>query len=394
MHKQVPIIAALFLVFFLIGCDTFIISPLIPSITADLHIAAGSGGYMVSAYSLFYVIFTFALGPLSDRIGRKPMIAIGMAVFAASSLITGIAGSFAVILAARCATGVGAAFAAPNIWAFIGDYFDQAIRAKVTAAVSSALSLGLIIGVPIGTLIEQRLDWQECFYLLAAFALAATIMILLLLPNSNDPQQTVAITAKEYRAILAQPQIIYSYITTFLINFANFGLYTFLGYWLHQQAQQQLQPHQTAMPVGIIFILAGIGNLTGVLLSGALSSKVPSKKLATAMTLILAVSFVALPLWRAHIALTIADIVIWMMAGGAAFSAMQSFVTQISHKARGTVLAMNNGFMWMGTAFGSAAVSIIIEHWNFPVAAYACACLAAFASFILKFKLKESTDIQ
>ena len=42
MHKQVPIIAALFLVFFLIGCDTFVISPLIPGITADLHIAAGS----------------------------------------------------------------------------------------------------------------------------------------------------------------------------------------------------------------------------------------------------------------------------------------------------------------------------------------------------------------
>lgn len=388
MKKQLHIISLLFLVFFLIGCDTFIISPLIPSITSNLHIAAGNGGYMVSFYSIFYVIFTFVLGPLSDRIGRKPMIIIGIVVFSISSLITGIAGNFPIILIARGVTGVGAAFAAPNIWAFIGDYFDQSIRGKVTAAVASALSLGLVIGVPIGTVIEQNLKWQECFYVLAILALMVAILLLFLLPNINNSKQASAVKGKEYREILIQPQVIYSYMTTFLINFANFGLYTFLGYWLKQQLRQ------TGLPISIIFILAGIGNLTGVFLSGALSGKISPKKLATFMAFILAVAFATLPFWKHYMAVTVVDIVVWMVAGGAAFSVMQAFVTQISQKARGTVLAMNNGFMWMGTAVGSAVISIIIDKWNFPVAAYICACLAALAWLILKFRLKENTEIQ
>lgn len=261
MKKQLHIILLLFLVFFLIGCDSFIISPLIPSITANLHIAAGNGGYLVSFYSIFYVIFTFILGPLSDRIGRKPMIVIGMVVFSVASFITGISGSLPIILIARGVTGIGAAFAAPNIWAFIGDYFDQNIRGKVTAAVASALSLGLVIGVPIGTVIEQNLKWQECFHVLAVFALAVAILLLFLLPNINNSNQTSVVKGKEYREILIQPQVVYSYMTTFFINFANFGLYTFLGYWLKQQI------HQTTIPISVIFILAGIGNLTGVFLS-------------------------------------------------------------------------------------------------------------------------------
>lgn len=308
MKNRFHIILLLFTCFFLIGCDTFIISPLIPSITSSLHVATGNGGYMVTFYSIFYVIFTFLLGPLSDRIGRKPMIVIGMAVFAVSSMVTGIAGNFSAILIARGFSGIGAAFAAPNIWAFIGDYFDRNIRGKITAAVASALSLGLVIGVPIGTVIEQNLKWQECFYALAAFALVTAAFLFFLLPNINNSEQAPAVKGKEYREILMQLQIVYSYITTFLINFANFGLYTFLGYWLKQQTCQ------TVLPMSVIFILAGVGNLTGVFLSGALSGKTSPKKLAVSMSFILAVAFVTLPFWR--LSMLVMDIVIWMAAGG------------------------------------------------------------------------------
>lgn len=48
MKKRIIIITLLFLVFFLIGCDTFIISPLMPLISSSLKIKAGSGGYLVT----------------------------------------------------------------------------------------------------------------------------------------------------------------------------------------------------------------------------------------------------------------------------------------------------------------------------------------------------------
>lgn len=384
MKKKVPIIALLFLVFFLVGCDTFIISPLIPGITARFHMAAGSGGYMVSFYSLFYVLFTFALGPLSDRVGRKKMILIGMAIFSVSSLMTALALNFPVVLAARSATGIGAAFAAPNVWAFIGDSFEPRIRGRATAAVASALSLGLVIGVPIGTAVEQVASWEICFYLLAALALLLALLIAVFLPQSSHTQHAAPVTKKEYRGILLQPQVLYSFLATFLANFSNFGLYTFLGYWLKSQM------HLSSATSGFVFLLAGTGNLAGVFLSGVLNGKIAPRKLASFLNLILAAAFLSLPVWRLNVALTTIDIVLWMLAGGAAFSVIQAFVTQISAKARGTILAMNNGFMWLGTALESAVLSLIIDRWNFPAAAVLCACLTGGAAIIFLFKLKDN----
>ena len=386
MKKRLPIIVLLFFVFFLVGCDTFIISPLIPGITARFYVAVGSGGYMVSCYSLFYVLFTFALGPLSDRIGRKRMILIGMVIFSAASLATALAPNFPIILIARSATGIGAAFAAPNIWAFIGDYFEPHIRGKVTAAVASALSLGLVIGVPIGTAIEQVASWGICFYLLAALALLLAFLVFAFLPRSGSAQHAAPSANKGYRDILLQPQVLYSFLATFLVNFSNFGLYTFLGYWLKSQM------HLSSALSGFVFLLAGIGNLTGVFLSGVVSGKIAPRKLAAFLSLMLTAAFLLLPVWRWNAALTAVDIILWMMAGGAVFSAIQVFVTQISAKARGTVLAMNNGFMWMGTALGSAILSLIINRWNFPVATIVCACLTGVAATIFLFKLKDNQE--
>lgn len=152
------IIVLLFIVFFLIGCDTFIISPLIPSISESLHIQAGSSGYLVTLYSIFYVICAPILGPISDNLGRKKMLILGMLLFGIASIMTGISGNFALILLARGLTGVGAAFAAPNVWAYIGDFFDYEERGKITAIIASALSLGMILGVPAGSFLAQTLN--------------------------------------------------------------------------------------------------------------------------------------------------------------------------------------------------------------------------------------------
>lgn len=316
------------------------------------------------------------------------MIFTGMMIFSAASLATALAPNFPIILIARSATGIGAAFAAPNIWAFIGDYFEPRIRGKVTAAVASALSLGLVIGVPIGTVVEQVASWKICFYLLAALALLLAFLIFTFLPQSGSTQQAAPFAKKGYRDILLQPQVLYSFLATFLVNFSNFGLYTFLGYWLKSQM------HLSSVISGSVFLLAGVGNLTGVFLSGVVSGKIAPRKLATFLSLILTAAFLLLPVWRWDTALTAVDIIFWMMAGGAVFSVIQAFVTQISAKARGTVLAMNNGFMWMGTALGSAILSLIINRWNFPTATIVCACLTGVASTVFIFKLKDNQEEQ
>lgn len=386
MKKRIIIITLLFSVFFLIGCDTFIISPFVPLISASLKIKAGSGGYLVTSYSIFYVIFSPLLGPISDCIGRKKMIAIGMFIIAISSVATGMATNFNVMLIVRGLTGLGAAIAAPNVWSYIGDLFEYKERGRVTAIIESALSLGMIFGVPIGSLLAQLVNWEESFYVLGIISVIVALCILIEFPEIKVGNSTNKNYGNQFKKVFEQRFVIYSFFVTLFIAFANFGLYTFLGYWINKCFNLNVSY------VGLFLIAAGIGNLIGMQVAGILSDKYSKKQVVIFSSLFMGITLFLLPLFASNIYLTAVDVFLWLAGGGASFAIMQVIITQLSQESRGTVMAVNNSFMWSGTALGSAMVSIIINYFSFSVAAIMCATAACIASLMLKFLVKEQSD--
>lgn len=384
MKKRIIIIVLLFSIFFLIGCDTFIISPLIPSISYSLKIATGNSGYLVTSYSIFYVLFSPLLGPVSDSIGRKKMIVIGMCLFAIASIATGAATNFSTILIARGFTGIGAAFAAPNVWSYIGDFFEYQERGRVTAIIASALSLGMIFGVPISSFLAKLVNWQGSFYSLGIISIVVTLCILIVFPEIKAAASVNKNYRSQFKKVFKQRFVVYSFFVTLFIGFANFGLYTFLGYWLNKCFSLDVSF------VGVFLIVAGIGNLLGMQAGGLLSDKFSKKKVVTFSALIMGIALFLLPLTSWNIYLTALDVFLWLGAGGASFATMQVIVTQLSEEARGTVMAVNNSFMWSGTALGSAIVSMLINHFEFSLSAIICALVACLASLVMRFFVKEA----
>lgn len=387
MKKKLPLIGLLFLVFFLIGCDTFIVSPLIPQITRSLNIDSGSGGYLVTIYSVFYLVFSPILGPISDRIGRKKMIGIGMIVFSIASVATGLSGNYVLILIARSITGIGAAFAAPNVWSFIGDTFKYEERGKITAIVASALSLGMILGVPIGSALAQWKNWVVSFYVLGILSILVGILIFVIFPTVKPSKAAAAAKySSKFVKVFKQHNVRRSFIVTFFISFANFGLYTYLGYWLNKCFALEVST------IGLFMIIAGVGNLIGMQVGGNISDKLGKKKVVVVSALIMALSLLLLPIFKANLVLTAVDIFIWLGAGGASFAVMQVFVTQLNPESRGTIMALNNSFMWTGTAIGSALVSLMVKYSSFTVASLICAIGAIAASMTLALFIKTVID--
>lgn len=385
-NEKLLIISLLFMVFFSIGCDTYIVSPLISTITSDLNINISYGGYLVTSYSISYVIFSLLLGPISDKIGRKKMIMIGMSLFCIASFYTGLSKNYIMLLVARGFSGIGAACAAPNVWSYIGDSFEYKERGKVTGIVASGLSLGMILGVPIGAFLTKLINWRQNFYILGLIALLSAVLMLKFLPNIVDTNHINYHYKDAFITVLKKRNIIISFIVTFLISFANFGLYTFLGYWLNKAFDLNI------IYIGLFFIIAGLGNFFGARTSGSFSDKYGKKNIALISMLVMALVIILLPIVKFSIYLTAIMVFFWLAAGGAAFTVMQVIATKLSLEARGTVMSINNSFFWGGAAIGSAIVSFIIYKFDFLVAALTCSIISIIASILLYFFINDNEN--
>src|SRR5260370_16566828 len=103
-------LAPFFLAIFGTGTNLFIVVPLLPAIRHDFPVAGAAdlGQFLVSAYALPYALLAPALGPLSDRVGRVPIMVGGMALLGLAAIISAWAPTLAVLAAARAGAGIAA----------------------------------------------------------------------------------------------------------------------------------------------------------------------------------------------------------------------------------------------------------------------------------------------
>lgn len=88
MKKVLPLF---FGIMFMIGTDTFLISPLLPTLRELYGVPLEISGWLVSAYALGYALFALIAGPVSDGLNRKTVMTWGMAAFGTSTFLSGFA---------------------------------------------------------------------------------------------------------------------------------------------------------------------------------------------------------------------------------------------------------------------------------------------------------------
>ena len=86
-----------FAVMFLIGSDTFVVAPLLPSLAKTFEVSTSQSGWLVSVYAIGYAVTGLVSGPVSDRGNRRTILTLGMVVFAlatAACAVSWTAGCF------------------------------------------------------------------------------------------------------------------------------------------------------------------------------------------------------------------------------------------------------------------------------------------------------------
>ena len=170
-----------------------IVIPLLPMFASRLGISFAGIGAIMAIYSLAQFIFAPILGRISDRIGRRPVIMLGLLGSSIGYLIYGFAGSFLGLFLSRAVHGACAATIS-TAQAYIADTTDESNRARGMGMIGAAFGLGFVIGPAIGGLLGHT-DLRIPGFFAAALTFANLIFAALRLPESHQPEPDARIDA-------------------------------------------------------------------------------------------------------------------------------------------------------------------------------------------------------
>jgi EmrB/QacA subfamily drug resistance transporter len=183
--------------------DLTIVNTALPTIGRKLHFSQSSLLWVVTAYGLAYGGFLLLGGRAADLLGRRRMIIAGLAVFTAASLAASLAGSEAVLIAARAVQGLGAATFLPAALSTVRNMFTEGAERNKALGIWGALAaLGATAGLVFGGLLTRFAGWQYVFWLNVPVGVVALLLIRRVVPESRvdvarrrfDPLGAVTVT--------------------------------------------------------------------------------------------------------------------------------------------------------------------------------------------------------
>lgn len=170
---------------FLVCIGMSLIFPVMPFIKNELHLSATDMGIMNSLFAFAQLIASPIVGQLSDRIGRKPVLVWGLALYMVSEMLFAATNWLWMFDISRTIGGLSAAMVVPTTNALAADLTTPRQRARVIGLLSAAFSGGLILGPGIGGILAN-IDYKTPFWFAAGLGFLSMLSLQMMLPSERE----------------------------------------------------------------------------------------------------------------------------------------------------------------------------------------------------------------
>ncbi|MEP6906909.1 MAG: MFS transporter [Pseudoxanthomonas sp.] len=178
------ILTAIYLVNFI---DRQVLSILLPQVKAEFNLSDTYLGLLVGpTFAFFYATMGLPLALLADRVNRRKLIAVSLALFSAMTIACGLVAQFWQLVIARILTGVGEAGTGPASQTIITDLYPPERRGRAQAVYATGANLGVLVAFAVGGVIAQTWGWRATFM---AAGIPGLVLTVLLLATVRDPQR-------------------------------------------------------------------------------------------------------------------------------------------------------------------------------------------------------------
>ena len=329
-----------FAVMFLIGSDTFVVAPLLPSLAKAYDVSTTQSGWLVSIYAIGYALTGLVSGPISDRGNRRIILTLGMVVFALATAACAVSPGFWTMFTFRFITGGAAAVAAPQVWAMVPALVgpDQKRILRVMGYTTAGLSIAQVVGVPLGSLLAI-IDWRIIFPIIGVCSLALTVALWYQIP---DLRPTATAKKVPYLTLLHAPQAFTRFLSYLVYTLAFFTVFTYAPTWLEGGLGT------SKVTVALIILAGGIGNTIGSLFGVRLTGRMTPVRSIYLSAAVMGIAYLVLAVSPPPIVVGLMFLPLFA-CGGAMLSVRMLHLQQLDSTARGTISTLTSAVMYLGT---------------------------------------------
>ncbi|MER6202868.1 MFS transporter [Streptomyces sp. NPDC001586] len=188
--RQTATLVLLSFAMLIVSLDQYIVVVALPDIAADLGYSAQTLQAVISVYAVASAGFLLFGGRAADLLGRRRILATGLALYAGAAFAGGLATTPAVLLAARAVQGLGGALVFPTTLAIINTTFAEGrSRNRALGIWGGSGAAGLVVGVLLGGLLTQVFGWEAVFFVNVALAGPALLLAFVVIPRDGEREK-------------------------------------------------------------------------------------------------------------------------------------------------------------------------------------------------------------
>lgn len=366
-----------------------LVIPVMPQYLETFGVAGQALGFIIASFALGQFLFSPLAGDLSDKLGRKKLIIVGLVIFSASQLWFGLATYEWMLYAARFISGIGGAFLIPATMAFVADITTLEERGKGMGFLGASMSLGFMIGPALGGFLAS-VSLSFPFYMASLAALIAGIISLIILPDIKNTVSEIPSEPKKRENIITQMKnsvktpyfMMLIIIFVFTFGIANFQT-TFSLYVDHKY-------NYTPQDIAVVLTVGGfIGVIVQTLVVEKLFKRFGELNVILVNLVVAAIAFLLFFVVDSF-ALVLLVASIFSTATTLIRPAVNTVISKMAGNEQGFAAGMNNAYMSLGSMIGPALAGMFFDiNISYPFIVGSIILLASWAITLIWIKRKK-----
>jgi MFS transporter, DHA1 family, purine base/nucleoside efflux pump len=335
---------------FAVGTSAYVVSGVLPVVSAELDVSVTAAGQLTTVFALAYAVSAPLLATITARWERRRLLLIALLVAALGNALSAVATTYPLLLGGRIVAALGAAAFTPAATLFATALRPPAERGRAVAIVFGGMTVALALGVPMGSILAGSIGYRGVFALVAAVSVATALAIRLQLPvMAGSP----SVPLRERFAVAADRRVL------LVLAITVFGVVATMCVYIYVVPLLTVTTGLAGSTIGALLLAYGLGAIVGNAFGGRATDRFGSIPTIFATMAGFIVMIATLPVTATTAVGAAVALFVWSVFTWSFNPPVQSLLLELSPS--GLVLSLNASAIYLGMGLAGVLGGVVID---------------------------------